>query len=325
MCKVNIQESVMSIKSKVTVIGVGNVGRVVAYSVAMQGLAHEVVLVGRNADKVRGEALDMNQASAAMRSHSVVKVAESYEDIRDSKIVVITAGQPRKEGMSRDDLLIKNAEIVREVSLKIKEYAPESIILVVSNPLDVMTYVALKCSSFPKQRVLGMAGILDAARMTHFIQEKLEYGAGQIRVSVIGGHGDTMVLLPRFTTVAGVPLHDLLRKGEVDEIVQKTIHAGAEIVKYMGTSAYLAPGKSVAIMIEAILRDTKKIFSCSTLMEGEYGYKGKVNGVPVMLGSGGGEKIIEFVLDANEKEEFSNSINSVESVIKTLHEKKFFD
>ncbi len=315
----------MSIKSKVSVIGVGNVGRVVAYSVAMQGLAHEVVLVGRNADKVRGEALDMNQASAAMRSHSVVTVAESYEDIRDSKIVVITAGQPRKEGMTRDDLLIKNAEIVREISCKVKKYAPESIIIVVSNPLDVMTYVALKESGFPKQRVLGMAGILDAARMTHFIQEKLGYGAGQIRVSVIGGHGDTMVLLPRFTTVAGVPLHDLLNENEVDEIVQKTIHAGAEIVKYMGTSAYLAPGKSVAIMIEAILKDKKTIFSCSTLLEGEYGYNGTVNGVPVMLGNDGGEKIIEFVLDRCEKHEFARSVESVENVIQTLKNKKFLD
>jgi len=315
----------MSIKSKVSVIGVGNVGRVVAYSVAMQGLAHEVVLVGRNPDKVRGEALDMNQASAAMRSHSVVTVAESYDDIKDSKIVVITAGQARKDGMTRDDLLIKNAEIVREITAKIKKHAPESIIIIVSNPLDAMTHVALKESGFPKQRVLGMAGILDAARMTHFIQERLGYGAGQIRVSVIGGHGDKMVLLPRFTTVAGVPLHDLLSEKEVEEIVQKTIHAGAEIVKYMGTSAYLAPGKSVAIMIEAILKDKKTIFSCSTLLEGEYGYDNEVNGVPVMLGNGGGEKIIEFVLDRCEKHEFARSVDSVRSVIQTLKDKKFLD
>jgi len=315
----------MSIKSKVSVIGVGNVGRVVAYSVAMQGLAHEVVLLGRNQDNARGHALDMNQAAAAMRSHSVVTVAESYEDIKDSKIVVITAGQPRKEGMSRDDLLIKNAEIVREITAEIKVHAPESIIIVVSNPLDAMTYVALKESGFPKQKVLGMAGILDAARMTHFIQEKLGYGAGQIRVSVIGGHGDTMVLLPRFTTVAGVPLADLLNEDEVEELVQKTTHGGAEIVKYVGTSAYLAPGKSVAIMIEAILKDTKKIYSCSTLLEDEYGYNGAVNGVPIMLGSNGGEKIIEFSLDRCEKKQFSKSIESVENVIKKLKEKKFWD
>lgn len=315
----------MSIKSKVSVIGVGNVGRVVAYSVAMQGLAHEVVLMGRDQNNARGQALDMNQAAAAMRSHSVVTVAESYEDIKDSKIVVITAGLPRKEGMSRDDLLIQNAQIVREITAQIKIHAPESIIIVVSNPLDIMTYVALKESGFPKERVLGMAGILDAARMTHFIQEKLGYGAGQIRVSVIGGHGDTMVLLPRFTTVAGVPLYDLLNEQEVEELVQKTTHGGAEIVKYVGTSAYLAPGKSVAIMIDAILKDTKKIFSCSTLLEGEYGYDGTVNGVPVMLGSNGGEKIIEFSLDRCEKQQFSKSIESVENVIKTLHEKKFFD
>ncbi|WP_458700229.1 malate dehydrogenase [Sulfurospirillum sp. 1307] len=312
-------------KSKVSVIGVGNVGRVVAYSVAMQGLAHEVILKGRNLDYARGQALDMNQASAAMRSHSVVKVAESYEDLKDSKIVVITAGQPRKEGMSRDDLLIENAKIVREITAQIKIYAPESIIIVVSNPLDVMTYVALKESGFPKERVLGMAGILDAARMTHFIQEKLGYGAGQIRVSVIGGHGDTMVLLPRFTTVAGVPLYDLLSEEEVEELVQKTTHGGAEIVKYMGTSAYLAPGKSAAIMIDAILRDTKKIYSCSTLLDGQYGHNDVVNGVPVMLGSNGAEKIIEFSLDRCEKQQFAKSVESVKSVIKVLYDKKFFD
>ncbi len=315
----------MGSKSKVSVIGVGNVGRVVAYSVAMQGLAHEVVLVGRNADKVKGEALDMNQASAAMRSHSVVKVAESYEDIKDSKVIVITAGQPRTEGMSRDDLLVKNAEIVRDISAQIKIHAPDSIVIVVSNPLDVMTYIALKETGFPKERVLGMAGILDAARMTHFIQEKLGYGAGQIRVSVVGGHGDTMVLLPRFTTVAGVPLYDLLNEKEVDEIVEKTIHAGAEIVKHMGTSAYLAPGKSTAIMIEAILRDKKTIFSCSIQMDGEYGYNGDVNGVPVMLGSGGGERIIEFVLDRCEKKQFAKSVESVSGVIQKLKDKGFFD
>jgi malate dehydrogenase len=315
----------MSIHSKVSIVGAGgNVGSIVAYSIAMQGLAHEVVLVDRNLDRARGKALDMNQAAAAMRSHSVVKVAESYEDMNDSKIVVITAGMPRKEGISRDDLLLQNAEIMREVIAEVKIHAPECVIIVVSNPLDVMTYIALKESGFPKQRVLGMAGILDSARMTHFIQAKLGFGAGQIRVSVIGGHGDSMVLLPRFSTVAGVPLHDLLSDDEIEEIVQKTTHGGAEIVKYLGTSAHLAPGKSTAIMIEAILKDSKKIFPCSTLLEGEYGHDKVVNGVPVMLGANGGEKIIEFVLDRCEKKQFAHSVESVENVIKVLYEKGFF-
>jgi len=315
----------LSINSKVSIIGAGgNVGSIVAYSIAMQGLAHEVILVDRNLDRARGKALDMNQAAAAMRSHSVVKVAQSYEDINDSKIVVITAGTPRREGINRDDLLLQNAQIMREVIKEVKEHAPDCVIIVVSNPLDVMTYIALKESGFPKERVLGMAGILDSARMTHFVQEKLGFGAGQIRVSVIGGHGDSMVLLPRFSTVAGVPLHDLLSDNEIEEIVYKTTHGGAEIVKYLGTSAYLAPGKSTAIMIEAILKDSKKIYSCSTLLEGEYGHNQVVNGVPVMLGANGGEKIIEFVLDRCEKKQFAHSIESVESVLKTLHERDFF-
>lgn len=315
----------MTINSKVSIVGAGgNVGSTVAYSIAMQGLAHEVILVDRNIDRAKGKALDMNQAAAAMRSHSIVKVAQSYEDISGSKIVVITAGFPRKEGMSRDDLLIKNAEIMREVISEIKTHAPNCIIIVVSNPLDVMTYVALKESGFPKQRVLGMAGILDSARMTHFIQEKLGFGAGQVRVSVIGGHGDSMVLLPRFSTVAGVPLYDLLSETEIDEIVERTTHGGAEIVNYLGTSAHLAPAKSIFIMIDAILKDSKKIFSCSTMLEGEYGHDQVVNGVPVMLGRNGGEKIIEFVLDRCEKKQFAKSIESVQNVIKVLYDRSFY-
>ncbi|MFK5880777.1 MAG: malate dehydrogenase [Sulfurospirillum sp.] len=315
----------MSAKSKVSVVGAGgNVGGIVAYSVAMHGMAHSVVLVDRDIDRARGKALDMNQAAAAMRSHTCVTVAESYEDVRDSKIVVITAGFPRKEGMSRDDLLMKNAEIMREVVAQVKEVAPESILIIVSNPLDTMTYVALKESGFPKSRVIGMAGILDSARMTHFIQEKLGFGAGQIRSTVIGGHGDTMVALPRFSTVAGIPLHDLLSEDEIDEIVEKTRHGGAEIVKYLGTSAYLAPGKATALMIESILMDSKKIYSCAALLEGEYGYKNVVGGVPVMLGANGAERIITVSLDSCEKKQFEHSVTSVQDTIGVLYKKKFF-
>jgi len=315
----------MSINSKVSVIGAGgNVGGIVAYSIAMQGLAHQVILVDRDMDRARGKALDMNQAAAAMRSHSVVRVAESYEDVRDSKIVVITAGFPRKEGMSRDDLLIKNAEIMREVVGQVKIVAPDSILIIVSNPLDAMTYVALKESGFPKEHVIGMAGILDSARMTHFIQEKLGFGAGQIRASVIGGHGDTMVLLPRFSTVAGVPLHDLLSDDEIEEIVMKTKHGGAQIVKYLGTSAYLAPGKGAALMIESILRDSKKIYSCSTLLSGEYGYSNVTTGVPAMLGANGAERIIKVTLDRCEKNQFDQSVKSVQNIIEVLYKNNFF-
>jgi malate dehydrogenase len=315
----------MSINSRVSIIGAGgNVGGIVAYSIAMQGLAHEVILVDRDMDRARGKALDMNQAAAAMRSHSVVKVAESYADIKDSKIVVITAGFPRKDGMSRDDLLLKNAEIMREVVSEVKIYAPDSILIIVSNPLDAMTYVALKESGFPRERVIGMAGILDSARMTHFIQEKLGFGAGQIRASVIGGHGDSMVLLPRFSTVAGIPLSDLLSEKDIDEIVEKTKHGGAEIVKFLGSSAYLAPGKATAIMIESILRDSKKIFPCAIYLDGEYGHTDVVTGVPVTLGCEGGEKILHVTLDSSEKKQFAHSVSSVRDLIEVLRVKKFF-
>ena len=290
----------------------------------MQGLSHEVVLVDRDLERAKGKALDMNQAAAAVRSHSIVKAAESYEDVRDSSVVVITAGFPRKEGMSRDDLLMKNADVMRDIISEVKQVAPESILVIVTNPLDTMTYVALKESGFPKNRVIGMAGILDGARMTHFIHEKLGYGAGQIRATVIGGHGDAMVPLIRYSTVAGIPLTDLLSYADIADIVERTKHGGAEIVKLLGTSAYFAPGKATAIMVEAILKDSKKIYPCATLLEGEYGQNDVVNGVPVMLGRGGVEKIIEVSLNESEKTQFQGSVNSVKELINVLKEKQFF-
>jgi len=311
-------------KSRVSIVGAGgNVGSIVAYSIAMQGLCHEVVLVDRDIDRAKGKALDMNQAAAALRTHSVVKAAESYEDVRDSKIVVITAGFPRKEGMSRDDLLMKNAEIIREIVGNVKEVAPDAILVVVTNPLDTMTYLAIKESGFDPKKVIGMAGILDGARMTHFIHEKLGYGAGQIRATVIGGHGDYMVPLIRYSTVAGIPLTDLLSFEDIANIVEKTKHGGAEIVSLLGTSAYFAPGKATAIMVEAILKDSKKIYPCATLLDGEYGYKDVVNGVPVMLGCNGVEKIIEVSLNETEREQFNRSVQSVQELITILKKKKF--
>jgi len=312
--------------SKVSVVGAGgNVGSIVAFSIAMQGLCHEVILVDRDVGRAKGKALDMNQAAAALRSHSIVKAAESYEDIKDSRIVVITAGFPRKPGMSRDDLLFKNADIVTEIIAEVKKYAPDSVLIIVTNPLDTMTYVALKKSGFPKNRVIGMAGILDGARMTHFIHEKLGFGAGQIRATVIGGHGDYMVPLPRYSTVAGIPITDLLTPQELAEIVDLTKNGGAQIVKFLGTSAYFAPGRATVIMVEAILKDSKKIYPCSTLLEGEYGYNDITNGVPVMIGSNGVEKIIDLQLTPKEKEMFHRSVESVKELIDTLKAKNYFE
>ncbi|WP_456478965.1 malate dehydrogenase [Nautilia sp.] len=306
--------------NKVSIVGAGNVGSIVAYSLAMQGLAHEIILVDRDTDRAKGKALDMSHAASAVRSHSIVRAARSYVDVKGSKVVVITAGFPRKPGMTREDLLFKNAEIMKDVVTQVKEVAPDAILIVVSNPLDAMTYTALKVSGFPKNRVIGMAGILDSARMAYFIYEKLGYGAGQIRASVIGGHGDFMVPLPKYSTVAGVPLSDLLSQKEIDEVVERTKKAGAEIVGYLKTgSAYFAPGKSTAIMVEAILRDSKQIFPCAAYLDGEYGYKDIVNGVPVMIGKDGAEKVIEVTLDPCEKELFRKSVGAVKEMVDILN------
>ncbi len=310
---------------KVTIIGAGNVGATVAYSLAMKGTCHEIVLRDRAPEIAKGKALDMSQAANAARQHTLVRVAEEAKDIADSDVVVITAGSPRKPGMSRDDLLMINAEITKEVIHDVKKYAPDSIVIMVSNPLDVMTYVALKESGFPKERIVGMAGILDSARMAHFIYEKIGYGAGQIRASVMGGHGDDMVPLPKFSTVAGVPLTDILSEEEIVEIVERTKHGGAEIVGYLKTgSAYYAPAKATAIMVEAILKDTKQIHPCAVYLDGHYGYSDVVSGVPVALGANGVEKLFEMTLSEGQKRKFAKSVASVRRMIDVLKENNFF-
>jgi malate dehydrogenase len=291
----------------------------------MNGSCHEVVLRGRSIDVAKGKALDMSQAANAARKHTIVRAAKNAEDIADSDIVIITAGTPRTPGMNRDDLLLKNAKIVKNYSLEIKKYAPEAIVVVVSNPLDAMTYVALKTTEFPKERVLGMAGILDAARMAHFIYEKLEYGAGQIRATVMGGHGDTMVPLPKFTTVAGVPIEDLLDSEEIGEIVRKTKNGGAQIVNLLGDgSAYYAPAKSTTVMVDAILQDSRQIHSCAVMLNGEYGYNNIITGVPAMIGAAGVEKVIEMTLKPLQKEKFKKSVESVQELINKLYQLNFF-
>ncbi len=311
---------------KVSIIGAGNVGATVAYSLAMKGSCHEIVLRDREPEIARGKALDMSQAANAARTHTIVSVAEQASDMADSDVVVITAGSPRKPGMSRDDLLMINADITKQVVADVREHAPDAVIIMVSNPLDVMTYVALKESGFPRERVLGMAGILDSARMAHFIYEKIGYGAGQIRASVMGGHGDDMVPLPKFSTVAGVPLSDVLDEEQILEVIERTKHGGAEIVGYLKTgSAYYAPAKSTALMVEAILKDTKQIHPCAICFEGEYGYHDVVSGVPIVLGANGAEKVFEVTLSENQKKRFAKSVASVQSMIDVLREKNYFD
>jgi malate dehydrogenase len=311
---------------KVAIIGAGNVGSTIAFILSMRGSAHEIVLRDNKMDIARGKALDMSQAAAAARSHTVVSVAEEASDLANSDVVVVTAGSPRLPGMSRDDLLLTNAKIMREVVNDIKTHAPDAIIIPVSNPLDAMTYVAFKESGFDKSKIVGMAGILDSARMASFIQEKLGYAGGQIRASVMGGHGDDMVPLPNYSTVAGVPLNDVLTEDEIEEIVERTKHGGAEIVGHLKNgSAYYAPAKSTAVMIDAILNDTKQIHPCAAYLEGEFGYSDIVVGVPVMLGAKGVEKIIEVTLNRCEKKMLQNSVASVQSLVDSLNKHNFFD
>ncbi len=310
---------------KVSIIGAGNVGSTVAYSLCMLGTAHEVILRDSKTEIACGKALDMSQAAAVVRSHTKVHVAEDASQIEDSDIVVVTAGSPRRPGMSRDDLLVINAEVMRGIAQDIKTHAPNAIVIVVTNPLDPMTYVMWRETGFDKSRVIGMAGLLDSARMASFIYEKLGYGSGQIRATVLGGHGDDMVPVRRYSTVAGVPLTDLMADSEIDKIVERTKNAGAEIVGYLQNgSAYYAPAKATAKMCEAILRDSRQIYPCAVLLEGEYGYEDVVTGVPIVLGANGMEKIIEVTLNEKEKALFDRSVGSVKGLIQTLYDRNFY-
>ena len=311
--------------SRVGIVGAGNVGATVAYSLAMRGVCHEIILRDNKIERAKGMALDMSQAANAARMHTVVSVAEDMSQLTDCDVIVITAGSPRLPGMSRDDLLMINAKIMKEVVTDIKKYSPNAILIPVSNPLDAMVYTAIKETGWDRGRVIGMAGILDSARMAHFIYEKVKFGAGQIRASVMGGHGDDMVPLPRFSTIAGVPLTDLLSDDEIEEIVDKTRNGGAEIVKYLQTgSAYYAPAKAASIMVEAILKDTKQIFPCAVMLDGEYGYNDVVSGVPVALGANGVEKLIEISLNEKQEKQFAKSCASVQELIDTLNKNNFF-
>ncbi|WP_321311199.1 malate dehydrogenase [Halarcobacter sp.] len=312
------------INKKVGIIGVGNVGSTLAYTLAHKGICSSIVLKDIRENIVEAMALDISQSANAAKSHTVVHPAKSGEDLKDCDVVVITAGIPRKPGMSRDDLLLTNAKIMKSVIEDIKNYAPNAIVIIVSNPLDAMVYTAIKTSGFKKEQIVGMAGILDSARMSHFILEKVGFGAGQIESSVMGGHGDDMVPLPKHSTVAGVAITEILEEEEINEIVEKTKNGGLQIVKLLETgSAYYAPAHATSLMVEAILDNKKKIYPCAVMLDGEYGYENIVAGVPVMLGNKGVEKIMELKLDENQTKQFANSIDSVKSLVDVLEERFF--
>ncbi|PKP49498.1 MAG: malate dehydrogenase [Bacteroidetes bacterium HGW-Bacteroidetes-11] len=311
---------------KITVIGAGNVGATCANVIAHKDLTREVVLVDIKEGVAEGKALDIWQTSSINNFNTrVVGVTNDYLKTKGSNIVVITSGLPRKPGMSRDDLIKTNAIIVKEVTEKVVKYSPEAIIIVVSNPLDVMTYAAYRAARKHSSRVFGMAGILDTGRYKAFLAEALDVSPKDIHSLLLGGHGDTMVPLPRFTSVAGIPLPDLLNKDEIDKIVERTKKGGGELVNLMGTSAWYAPGAAAAQMVEAIVDDQKRIFPVCTLLTGEYGLNDVYMGVPVKLGSKGIEEIIELNLNKEEKKMLEESAASVKGVMKVLDDMNLFD
>ncbi len=304
---------------KVTVVGAGNVGATCANVIAEKDFLHEVVLLDIKEGIAEGKSLDIWQtAPINLYDTRLIGSTSDYSMTANSDVVVITSGLPRKPGMSRDDLIATNAGIVRTVTENIIKYSPDTIIVVVSNPLDVMTYCAYSTAKIPSSRVFGMAGILDTARYRAFLAEALNTSPKDIQAVLLGGHGDTMVPLPRYTTVAGIPVTELLAKDKLDAIVERTKKGGGELVNLMGTSAWYAPGAAAAQMVEAIVKDQKRIFPCCALLSGEYGLKDIYLGVPVKLGKKGIEQIIELKLNPDEMKLLKDSATSVKEVMNVL-------
>jgi len=302
-------------RKKVTIVGSGNVGATAAHWIASKELA-DVVLIDIIEGVPQGKGLDLLQAMPIEKRDSYILGTQDYKDTKDSDIVVITAGVPRKPGMSRDDLLNINHNIMKAVVGEAVKYSPNCILIVVSNPLDAMAQAAYKMSGFPRERVIGMAGVLDSARFRTFIAEELQVSVENVTAFVLGGHGDTMVPLTRYSTVAGIPITELMDAPTLERLVQRTRDGGAEIVKYLKTgSAYYAPSAAVTEMVEAILKDKKKILPCAAYLEGEYGIKGLYVGVPVKLGAKGIEQIIEIKLTAQEKSELDRSAAAVKELV----------
>lgn len=301
--------------SKVTVIGAGNVGATCVNVLAHQDIVNEIIMLDIAGDMARGKALDTWQQAPIDEYSTRIKGTDNYADTADSDIVIITAGVPRKPGMSRDDLISTNAKIVSGVTKSILQYTKEPIIIVVSNPLDVMTYAAQKTSGLPTDKVLGMAGILDTARYRAFLAEALNVSPKDIQAMLLGGHGDTMVPLPRYTTVSGIPVTELIDMDALNAIVERTKVGGGELVKLMGTSAWYAPGAAAAQMAIAILKDENRIFPCCIRMEGQHGLNDVYLGVPVKLGKGGIKQVIELKLNEDELKLLHASAASVKSVM----------
>jgi len=301
-------------RKKVTIVGSGNVGATAAHWIASKELA-DVVLIDIIEGVPQGKGLDLLEAMPIEKRDSYITGTNDYKDTANSDIVVITAGIPRKPGMSRDDLLNTNYGIMKAVVGEVVKHSPNSILIIVSNPLDAMAQAAYKLCGFPRERVIGMAGVLDSARFRAFIADELKVSVENVTAFVLGGHGDTMVPLPRYSTVAGIPITELIEKSRLEALVQRTRDGGAEIVKYLKTgSAYYAPSAAVAEMVEAILKDKKKILPCAAYLQGEYGINGLYVGVPVKLGAKGIEQIVEIKLTPEEKAGLDKSAAAVKEL-----------
>ncbi|MDT8393010.1 MAG: malate dehydrogenase [Bacteroidales bacterium] len=311
---------------KITVIGAGNVGATCANVIAHKDLAREVVLVDIRDGVAEGKALDIWQTSSINNFNTrVTGVTNDYLRTKGSGVIVITSGLPRKPGMSRDDLIKTNATIVKEVTEKAIRYSPDAIIIIVSNPLDIMTYAAFRAANKESRKVFGMAGILDTGRYKAFLAQAIDVSPKDIHAMLMGGHGDSMVPLRRYTSVAGIPITELLNKDELDAIDERTKKGGGELVNLMGTSAWYAPGAAAAQMVEAIVDDQQRIYPVCAYLNGEYGQKGIYMGVPVKLGKNGIEEVIELNLNENEKKMVNDSAESVKEGISLLDKMKLFE
>jgi len=310
---------------KVGIIGVGAVGATAAYTLSMMGTCHEIVLFDIASGVAKGKAIDIAQASYYSPLGTIINAADDIKDVKDCDIIVITAGVPRKGDMTRADLLLINAKIIKEVTTSIKETSPNAIIICVSNPLDVMTYVISQITGWESNRIIGMAGALDGSRMAYQIQKKTGYSANQTGSLVIGDHGENMIPLPQNISVGDIPLKDLVSTKDMEDIIARTKNGGAEIVSHLGTSGYYGPGRAIAHMVEAILNDSKAIVPSSVILNGEYGYSDVAVGVPVVLGLNGCESIVELPLDENIKNKFAKSVQSIKDGISILKENNFFN
>jgi malate dehydrogenase len=306
-------------RAKVTVIGAGNVGATVAQRIAEASLA-DVCLIDVVEGLPQGKSLDLAESAPLQDHDQLVRGTNDYADTAESDIVVVTAGLARQPGMSRDDLLLKNAGIVRAVVEQAVRHSPKCILLVVTNPLDAMVHVALETSGFPRERAIGMAGVLDSARFRSFIAADLGVSASDVSAFVLGGHGDTMVPLPRYSTVAGIPLPELMTAARIEELVSRTRTGGAEVVALLKSgSAFYAPASSVLQMVDSILKGRNRVLPCAVLLRGEYGIDGLVVGVPIVLGASGMQRIIEVALTEEEKSSLIASAGSVSALVKTMH------